>query len=167
MSAGSNGEHREQQTQLLNSRCMECERINYFPLRKLQWKVCKGKVKAPGRGTLQKELQDTGVAVNEFGRWLIESQARKNRISWNDDVGENSPGGTFFGQGLPGISLQRVASGQRMQGNSVYLIKLDFYCVSYSPTLLACLPSPTCIFAHFLQAKERFHLFAGTWVDLK
>ena len=47
MSAGSSGEHREQQTHPLNLRYMERERIDHSPLRKLQWKVCKGRVNAP------------------------------------------------------------------------------------------------------------------------
>lgn len=50
MSAGSNGEHREQQTHPLSLRYMECERIDRLPLRKLQWKVCKGRVNAPIEG---------------------------------------------------------------------------------------------------------------------
>lgn len=33
-------------------------------------------------------------------QWQNEPQTRKNTISWDDDVGENSPGGFFIAEGL-------------------------------------------------------------------
>lgn len=84
--------HGQGQTHLLNLRYMECERINYFSLRKCNENA---ELNCQDRETLQKSPHDTGVAVREFEMWgrqgLNESQVRKNRVSWDDGVGEISP----------------------------------------------------------------------------
>ena len=91
-STSSNGEHGQQQTHLLNLRYMECERINSFSSRKLQWKC---RVKLPGQRN-----------TPEIASWYRNGSERvwdvgKTKAEWVTGEEEQNVMGWWFGRDFP------------------------------------------------------------------
>lgn len=161
MSAGSNGKHREQQTHPLSLRYLEYERIDHLPLRKLQWRVCKGRVKAPieehSRNSFRtQEWQWLSLGDGEENAWWNYRQGRTDdpgMMEWKKILQVASClGRASLECFCRGWLVDRESRGTRFHWAG--------FSVSSNLTLWAHPPSPTCVLAHFLPAKGHFHLLA-------
>ena len=170
MSAGSNGEHREQQTHPLSLRYIECERIDRLLLRKLQWQVCKGRVNAPIEGRSRNSFR------TQEWQWLSLEDGEENAW-WDYRQGRTDYPGTMewkkilqVASCLGRASLEYLCRGwlvdRECRGTRFHWAGFS---VSYNLALWAHPPSPTCVLAHFLPAKGHFHLLARGlgWPEVK
>lgn len=159
---------------------MECERISYFSLRKLQWKC---RVKLPGQRNTPEiaSWYRTGSERDwDVGRtrakWIM-GEEEQNVMGWW--CGRNFLwwllcGGTseavFLGYLCRAWLVARECGLWHHRGTQ---FKFKLSCIltmSFYLTLLSCPPSPTCILAHFLLlAKECSSSGKGpglTWIKI-